>query len=447
MTATAEAPVSVRRRTGWRDDPKWRRLGAALGVGFTLALMTGPVQGTNADYTAAFEGAVLRLRVVWFLLAAVAVWALFTYGSSSVAQARTALTPVTEAKNRLTSRREVRWAGYAVALLIAIVLPLGLSPFWQRVLVDQIGIFVLLAVGLNVVVGWAGLLDLGYVAFYAIGAYTAAYWTGRLPVTPPFDLNPFYVLPIAVATCLLAGLLLGAPTLRLRGDYLAIVTLGFHEIVRIVAVNADPVTNGPRGAVGIPHFKIDVPGFEYKWTLNSIPYWYLLLFFVVLIIVAFNRLENSRIGRAWTAIREDEVAAAANGVATVKYKLMAFMIGASTSGFAGVIYGSKIGFINPDNFPLLLSILVLAYVIFGGMGSLPGVILGAALLAWLPQFLRDYVDPRDRFMYMGALLVAMMIFRPQGVIPSRRRSRELGLAEEGVISGDSVSTPAEGKIS
>jgi branched-chain amino acid transport system permease protein len=245
-------------------------------------------------------------------------------------------------------------------------------------------------------------------------------------------LNPFFVFPIAVAAALLAGVILGGPTLRLRGDYLAIVTLGFGEIVRIVAVNSDSLTNGPQGAFGIPHFS----AFGYHWTLDSLPYYYLLLVVVALVVFFFRRLDDSRVGRAWAAIREDEVAAAASGIPTLKFKLLAFAIGASTSGFAGVIYASKVGFINPDNFPLLLSILVLTMVIFGGMGSIYGVILGAAVLGWLPNYLRDYVPAQDRFIYFGALLIVMMIFRPQGLLPSRRRSRELRLSELGIGGAD-----------
>jgi branched-chain amino acid transport system permease protein len=329
-----------------------------------------------------------------------------------------------------------------LGLLAAVVLlyPTTVAPFWQTVLVDQMGIFVLLAVGLNVVVGLAGLLDLGYIAFFAIGAYSTAYWTDKLPVHPPVTLNPFLVMPIAVLTAVLAGVILGAPTLRLRGDYLAIVTLGFGEIVRITAVNSDKITNGPQGAFGIPHFS----AFGYHWKLASLPYYYLLVTVVVIIVFLFRRLDDSRVGRAWAAIREDEVAAAASGVATLRFKLRAFAIGASTSGFAGVIYASKVGFVNPDNFPLLLSILVLTMVIFGGMGNIYGVILGAAVLGWLPNLLRDYVPATDRFIYFGALLIVMMIFRPQGLIPSRRRARELALSERGIGAADSLGAPPGG---
>jgi branched-chain amino acid transport system permease protein len=255
-------------------------------------------------------------------------------------------------------------------------------------------------------------------------------------------LNPFLVMPIAVLTAIVAGVVLGAPTLRLRGDYLAIVTLGFGEIVRITAVNSDKITNGPQGAFGIPHFS----AFGYHWKLGSLPYYYLLVGVVAIIVFLFRRLDDSRVGRAWAAIREDEVAAAASGIPTLRFKLLAFAIGASTSGFAGVIYASKVGFVNPDNFPLLLSILVLTMVIFGGMGNIYGVVLGAAVLGWLPNLLRDYVPPTDRFIYFGALLVAMMIFRPQGLIPSKRRAREIALSEHGIGGADSLGAPPGGAV-
>ena len=440
-------------RGSWRDSEDLRRLGALLLVGLAVALMTGP-SGNRNNPTAGFRGSWFHPRVLVFLFGAAAIAGLMSLyqkakvdrGGRSVLEPVTA--PLTQVRNRLSQDKWLRYAVYAVILAVALLYPTTLSPFWQRVLVDQIGVYVLLALGLNIVVGLAGLLDLGYIAFFAIGAYTTAYFTDKLPVHPPFTLNPFEVFPIAVLATLIAGVILGGPTLRLRGDYLAIVTLGFGEIVRILAVNGDDfagnnVTNGPRGANQIPHFSIDLFGIDYKWTLKSLPYYYLLLIIIIGLLVAFNRLENSRVGRSWTAIREDEVAAAASGVPTVKYKLMAFAIGASTSGFAGVFYASKVGFISPDNFLLLFSILVLTMVIFGGMGSLPGVILGAAVLQWLPQILRGRVPSEDRFIYFGALLILMMIFRPQGLLPSRRRAREIKMSEEGVGGADSLGTPGE----
>ena len=310
----------------------------------------------------------------------------------------------------------------------ALFYPPMANPFWQSVIVSEIGIYVLLAIGLNVVVGWAGLLDLGFIAFYAIGSYTTAYLVGALPLRPPhwLLLSPLLAIPFAIVICLMAGVALGAPTLRLRGDYLAIVTLGFGEIIRIAAINnPGNLTNGPRGAFGIPHPVIHLGPIHITWGQSSLPYWYLLLVLMVVTILLFNRLEHSRLGRAWAAIREDEVAAQATGINTVRVKLLAFAIGASTSGVAGVFFASQVGFISPNNFLLNNSILVVAYVVFGGMGSLAGAIAGAATLTWLPEFLKDQVPAEDRQMWIGAILLAMMIFRPAGLVPARRRAAEL----------------------
>ena len=316
-----------------------------------------------------------------------------------------------------------------VGVTLALFLPPTMTEFWQKVLVSEIGVYVLLAIGLNVVVGWAGLLDLGFIAFYALGSYTTAYLVGSLPHKPPswLHMSPLLAIPFAIVVCLLAGLALGAPTLRLRGDYLAIVTLGFGEIIRITAINnPGNITNsniGPSPAV--PHPVIHIGPLHWTWGLNNLQYWYLLLAIIVIIVLLFYRLEGSRLGRAWAAIREDEVAAQASGVNTTRVKLMAFAIGASTSGVAGVFFASQIGFFNPDNFVLNNSILVVAYVVFGGMGSLPGAMAGAAVLTWLPEFLKDQVPANDRQMWIGAVVLAMMIFRPGGLIPAKRRKAEL----------------------
>jgi branched-chain amino acid transport system permease protein len=444
--------ASKLRRTAWYQQPRFTRLWAMVALGVLLALVTGE-QGNTRDIffsvQSTFTGGGL-----WVCLAiTVGVWALREFAAESlkgvVGKAKTTAGAggrLSAVQARVQTDKRLRWGLVLLALVLALVIPSNLERYWQTVLVDQIAVFVLLAIGLNVVIGWAGLLDLGFFAFFAVGAYSTAYWTGRLPVEPPVVLNNFWVIPIAVVTCLVTGLLLGAPTLRLRGDYLAIVTLGFHEIIYLVAKNADGVTGGPQGARMIPDFSINFAGIDYKWSIDPLPYWYLLVFFIVVVIIVFSRLEHSRVGRAWTAIREDEIAAAANGVDTVRFKLMAFAIGASTSGVAGVVFTSKYGYINPEVFPLLQSILVLAYVIFGGMGSIPGVLLGAAALVWLPEALKDYVDPSDRYMYLGALLVIMMIYRPQGIWPSRRRQRELKMAEEGIGDADATSEPAGGKF-
>jgi len=342
-----------------------------------------------------------------------------------------------------TGRSQLATATLLVVITAALFYPPTATDFWQTVLVTEIGIYVLLAVGLNVVVGWAGLLDLGFIAFYAIGSYTTAYFTGRLPVQPPewLQLSPLAAIPFAIAVCLVAGVTLGAPTLRLRGDYLAIVTLGFGEIIRVIANNANGFTNGPRGAFKIPPPEIHVGPIHLTWGSSALGFWYLLLVLVVIVVLLFRRLENSRLGRAWAAVREDEVAAQATGINTTRVKLLAFAIGASTSGVAGVFFASQVGSFTPENFVLNNSILVVAYVVFGGMGSLPGAMAGAAVLTWLPEFLKDQVPAEDRQMWIGAVIILMMIFRPAGLIPARRRKAELSGLEKRE-SAETTAVPA-----
>ena len=436
-----------------------RRLAPWVPAGVLLALMTGP-QGRVGQPGYSFTQAMHPGHLFESIGIALAAGVLVQLWALRPQQLRESVGAVRSEVRRFYARRETRYVFYAALLAFAIVLPLMVSAYWQQILVDKIGIYALLAVGLNVVVGFAGLLDLGYIAFYAIGAYTAAYFTGALPVQPPFHLNEFYVLFFAVAAAMIAGLILGAPTLRLRGDYLAIVTLGFGEIITILAVNLDSITNGSRGAPGIAGFRVHVAGINYDWGLRQVPYYYLLLALAVIIMIAFHQLENSRVGRAWTAIREDEVAAQACGIPPVKYKLMAFAIGASTSGFAGVLYAAKISFINPSSFTVLFSILVLVLVIFGGMGSLIGPVAGAAAFQWFFAYvqLKDGfpipgagvkipIHPEDIYLYVGAVLIVMMIFRPQGIIPSRRRAREIGLAEHGIGGADATGAPIGSPVS
>lgn len=380
-----------------------------------------------------------------FTLLAGAGWIAATHSKRDETVARPGLDP--DSDHLVTTSANFNKVALFIVLAAALFYPPMATPFWQSVLVSQIGIYVLLAIGLNVVVGWAGLLDLGFIAFYAIGSYTTAYLVGALPVRPPewLILPPLAAIPFAIVICLLAGVMLGAPTLRLRGDYLAIVTLGFGEIIRIAAVN-NPAgfTNGPRGAINIPHPSINLGFFEFKWELDALPYWYLLLVLVCVIVLLFTRLENSRLGRAWAAIREDEVAAQATGINTTRVKLLAFAIGASTSGVAGVFFASQVGVISPDNFLLNNSILVVAYVVFGGMGSLPGAMAGAAVLTWLPEFLKDQVPAEDRQMWIGAVILLMMIFRPAGLIPAKRRQAELSGLDRPATAESTAVPAAEG---
>jgi branched-chain amino acid transport system permease protein len=335
-----------------------------------------------------------------------------------------------------------RWLVYIALIIGALLLPAsGIGSFmtprsdWATVLFYPIGVYVALAIGLNVVVGYAGLLDLGYVAFFAIGGYSMAI-LGTM-----FGWNFWEILVVGVLATSVSGLILGAPTLRLRGDYLAIVTLGFGEIVRITAQNTDAI-GGPRGIAGIPHppnlaeFEIfGVKPLKYG-LLDPRPYYYLLVLLIVLIIIFVKRLEKSRVGRAWAAIREDEDAAELMGVPIFRYKLAAFAIGAAIGGAVGVVWAGKVISIIPANFPFILSATILAAVVLGGSGNIPGVMLGAFLIAWLPERFRVFTD--YRILLFGAALVLMMALRPEGLWPSRRRQAELaeGTGGMGALGGE-----------
>ncbi|MDQ3898176.1 MAG: branched-chain amino acid ABC transporter permease, partial [Actinomycetota bacterium] len=260
------------------------------------------------------------------------------------------------------------------------------NAYWIRVFAS-IGVFAAAAIGLNVVVGLAGLLDLGYVAFFGVGAYVGALLANASLTTVHVQV-PFLVV-VLLGGCIAAvfGVIIGTPTLRLRGDYLAIVTLGFGEIVRIAARNLDSITLGPRGISPIPHPRLDL-GIHYDFGVAPIGYYYLLLVLTCVMIGVIVRLNNSRIGRAWAAIREDEVAAVAMGVPAVRMKLWAFAIGASTAGVAGVVYAQQASYVSPDNFDLMTSFLIVAIVVLGGMGSIAGSIVGAFVVAIAPEVLR-----------------------------------------------------------
>jgi len=332
----------------------------------------------------------------------------------------------------------------AISLLL---LPFALSyagTAWVRI-ANLALLYVLLALGLNIVVGFAGLLDLGYIAFYAVGAYVYA-----LLASPHFGLHlPFWViLPIGAAVAALFGVMLGAPTLKLRGDYLAIVTLGFGEIVRIFLNNlSQPVniTRGPQGISGIDPVRIGSLDFSKSDSLLGVvvsgpmKYYYLLLALMLVIVLVNVRLQNSRIGRAWEAIREDETAARAMGIDTTSLKLLAFAMGASFGGVAGGMFSAIQGFISPESFVLVESVMVVSMVVLGGMGNIAGVILGAVLLSFVPEVLRWTVEPAQRALFgrmlvepevirmliFGLALVLVMLYRPAGLLPSAVRRREL----------------------
>jgi branched-chain amino acid transport system permease protein len=297
---------------------------------------------------------------------------------------------------------------YIPAFLVVVILPFLMRDYIIDIAVLT-GIYIILAEGLNVVVGFTGLLHLGFVAFYAIGAYTYALITTRLGFT-------FWTaLPFSLGLSTIAGFLLAFPALRLKGDYLAIVTLGFGEIVRLVLNNWDSLTRGPNGILGIP--PPSIMGFSFA-RLHY--YYYFVLAVAIIAVVVIRNIFASKVGRAWVAIREDETASAAMGINTMAYKLYSFGFGAFWAGLAGALYAAKMQFVSPESFNFMESVLVLCMVILGGIGSIPGVILGAVILVLLPEFLREV--QLYRMLALGAGLVVLMIFRPQGLLGGRNVS-------------------------
>jgi len=342
------------------------------------------------------------------------------------------------ANNSNGSDRSRRMALFGL-LIVAWIAVMGIGPallgdYWARVL-GFVGLYAMLGLGLNIVVGFAGLLDLGYVAFYAIGAYTMALLTSPAS-SLGLELNFWIILPVSMITAALTGVLLGIPVLRMRGDYLAIVTLGFGEIIRIMA-NSDALKSligGPQGILETPFPAI--PGVE---TIKPLHIYYLVVLGSLLVAFVSTRLSYSRVGRAWIAMREDEDVAQAMGINLVKNKLLAFATGAAFAGISGAIFASWQHAIFPADFTLFISINVLVLIIIGGLGSIPGVIVGAAVLVGLPEVLREIQD--YRILAYGALLVIMMIARPEGIIPSQRRKLEMHAGEG---TGSEAPAPSSG---
>lgn len=303
-------------------------------------------------------------------------------------------------------------------LAFLIILPFFLNNYHIDVL-TLAGLYAVLALGLNISVGLAGLLDLGYIAFYAIGAYTYALLSTKIGI------SFWLALPIGGLFAACVGFILGIITLRLRGDYLAIVTLGFIHIVHLILNNWDSLTGGPNGILGIA--RPSLMSFKFN---QPIHFYYLILTIVTITTIVITRLNNSRIGRAWIAMREDEIAAEAMGIDTTKMKCLAFSLGAFWAGLAGVFFAGKFAFVSPESFTFFESVFVLAMVVLGGMGSIPGATIGAVILIILPEALRGFAS--YRMLIFGAALVAMMVFRPQGLIGSPRRKVELHPEDEKV---------------
>jgi branched-chain amino acid transport system permease protein len=325
-------------------------------------------------------------------------------------------------------RRVVNATGLLVMAVVLALLPQLLGSTLSQVL-GSVGVFLLMGLGLNIVVGYAGLLDLGYVAFFATGAYLTALFTGANRVTsigdliaPAFvlHLNFYLAVPLVIAVTALVGVLIGAPVLRLRGDYLAIVTLGFGEIARVLVQSSwlQEFTGGPQGLRDVTDAAIGGIGFR-----DPQPFFYLVLVFCALAVFVSQRLASSRVGRAWNAMREDELAAEAMGVSTIKYKLLAFAMGAAVGCLSGTLFAVQIGSVGSASFTILVSVTALAIVILGGMGSIRGVVVGAMLLIGLPGLLDEFEE--YRLLVYGAALILVMVLRPQGLIPNVRRMREL----------------------
>jgi len=369
---------------------------------------------------------------------------------------------------------------YVLGVVAVLALPIFLQSqgnAWVRI-ADIALLYVMLALGLNIVVGYAGLLDLGYVAFFAVGAYLFALMgSSHLSDTFPWFKAMFpnglhtsllIVVPLALVVAGVLGVMLGAPTLKLRGDYLAIVTLGFGEIIRVFLNNLDQpinITNGPKGITAIDSVKfwgLDL-GKAWKFdgfTISSVTlYYYLFLALVVATIIISHRLQISRIGRAWMAIREDEIAAKAMGINTRNMKLLAFGMGASFGGVSGAMFAAFQGFVSPESFSLMESVMIVAMVVLGGIGHLPGVILGAVLLAALPEVLRYVAGPLQamtdgrldasilRQLFIALAMIVIMLVRPRGLWPSPEHGKTLqrkGVASDAPVAPGSLQTHAPG---
>ncbi len=349
-----------------------------------------------------FAGPWRAVQIFLVILAGVAFWRLLkTENLSRTVKALTyKASGLRAGANSLLSRtRSPLFLSVFVVLLF--IIPFFQNNYYRDVLTT--GMYAVLALGLNLMVGQTGLLNLGYAAFYAIGAYTYAILSTR------FGLSFWPGLAVGAATSAFMALLVGLSTLRLRGDYFAIVTLGLGEITRIVLNNSDSITGGPNGIA-----RIGRPSIGGMVLSTPLHFYYLILIIAIITVFAMNRLMASRIGRAWVAIREDEIAAEAMGINTFRLKLLAFVVASAWAGLVGVFFAAKMAFVSPESFTFFESVLILCMVVLGGMGSIPGIILGAFLLVTLPEVFRDFAD--FRMLGFGVALVLMMTFRPQGLL-------------------------------
>ena len=385
-----------------------------IGLLWLLGLLW-PLLGIHPDGTLSFD----KTFTAWGYIAIGTTICLLLYVMNKSGSLNAVSRPLAGLRDTVgqASGKVPTWVWIIILLAAAFCYPFFTGRYAQDVATNVL-IYVCLGLGLNIVVGLAGMLDLGYIAFYGVGAYTYAL------LNIHFGMSFWICLPIAATLALTAGCLIGYPTLRMRGDYLAIVTLGFGEIVRILLNNWMSLTNGPNGILGIDPPSIYIPSFENGFSLEvlylkKLHYlYYVALFLAIVTIISVRHLNYSRIGRAWESIREDETAAELMGVNTFKLKLLAYAMGALFAGLAGAFFCARMRFVSPESFTFLESAMVLSMVVLGGMGSIPGIILGAAALIVLPEVFREFEN--YRMLVFGMSMVVMMLFRPAGLIPAKR---------------------------
>lgn len=374
-----------------------------------------PLLGIHPDGTITFQKTV----TVWSYILAGTFVCLMIYVMKAGDSLKLIAAPLSRVAGNIKTASTAlpTWIWISAALIFALIYPQFAGRYGTDVAINVL-LYICLGLGLNVVVGLAGMLDLGYIAFYGVGAYTYAI----LNVT--YGLAFWVCLPLSALTACIAGCIVGYPTLRMRGDYLAIVTLGFGEIIRIILNNWMTLTNGPNGILGIKPIGIFLPifengfTFEHFWVKKLEFFYYFALALVIVAVIAVQRLNFSRVGRAWESIREDETAAELMGVNTFIYKLLAYAMGAVFAGVAGAFFAARMRFVSPESFTFLESAMVLCMVVLGGMGSIPGIILGVIALIALPEIFREFQS--YRMLIFGATMIIMMLFRPAGLIPAKR---------------------------
>ncbi|WP_319523437.1 high-affinity branched-chain amino acid ABC transporter permease LivM [uncultured Desulfosarcina sp.] len=395
-----------------------------IGLLWLLGLLW-PLLGIHPDGTLTFA----KTFTVWLYIAVGMTICLLLYLMNKSGNLDVVSRPLSGIRGTVSqaTAKVPAWVWMVILLAIALGYPQFTGRYAQDVATNVL-IYICLGLGLNVVVGLAGMLDLGYIAFYGVGAYTYAL------LNLHFGMSFWICLPIAATLAMIAGCLIGYPTLRMRGDYLAIVTLGFGEIVRILLNNWMALTNGPNGLLGVNPPSILIPSFENGFSfemlyLKKLHYlYYIALALAIVTMIAVRNLNFSRVGRAWESIREDETAAELMGVNTFMLKLLAYGMGALFAGLAGAFFCARMRFVSPESFTFLESAMVLSMVVLGGMGSIPGVMLGAAALIVLPEVFREFET--YRMLVFGMSMVVMMLFRPAGLIPAKRMGKR-GEEEEG----------------